>query len=529
VRHAQRHLAEVALSMARALLAALLFIASPAHAARYALLVGANEGPPDLPVLRYAERDATKMADVLERLGGVPPENIIVLRSPVAAELDRALASLAARMDAAEPNLLTFYYSGHADRAQLHLAHSTYAYGELKRALRALPVTLTIMLVDACRAGGLITAKGARVFAVDPGLALDDDAARVEGLAILTSSSVDEASQESDRLGGGVFTHQLVSGLSGAADANDDGRVTLTELQAHAYAQTLDFTSTTELVQHPAFAFDLRGHDDPVLTTLDAAARGALVFPTAGHYVVLESSGPRQLVSELTARAAANLLVRPGQYTVRRLTRDAAFEGRVVVAAGARAAVDPDQLQAIPYRHAIRKGYGLVHRAAWSIGLAAELTSPLLDSDGPLLAGALTAQLDVPAASLALRLRYAHGARDDGLFVSYDESLVGLDASAWHLFDVSAALGVGFGVRLGCDWLHQSFDAYGAAPPVDTTAPRVGSFARAELALGGSVALTLDVGVEVYLFAKAVGEATTTTTSSTLVGVTSLGLMVRVP
>ena len=64
-------------------------------------------------------------------------------------------------------------------------------------------------------------------------------AAEVRGHAYLTSSSADEAAQESDRIGGSFFTHFLVTGLRGAADADSDKRVTLDEAYRFAFDETL--------------------------------------------------------------------------------------------------------------------------------------------------------------------------------------------------------------------------------------------------------------------------------------------------
>ncbi|MFO0746544.1 MAG: caspase family protein [Myxococcota bacterium] len=467
---------------------------------RFALVIGTNEGAPDEPVLQFAERDAQRMAEVLQRQGGIAAEDIVLLQAPRAADVARALDALKTRMRGDEPSLLVFYYSGHADRTAFHLAHSTYAFAALKAAVRATAAELTIILVDACRAGGLISAKGARVVSAEPlGLAALDDGGPdpTTGLAILASSSQDEDAQESDRLRGGVFTHQLLGGLQGAADDSGDGAVTLTELRTYAYQQTLDFTASTEVVQHPAFAFDLAGHADPVMSWMDRETRGQLVFASPGHYVVSELGGEHQIVTELRVATRAAMALRPGAYRVRRLTSDTAAEGAVDVQAGGHAEVLADSLVPIPFRHAVRKGYGLAHRAAWSLGADAELAAPIFDDSGPLASGAVTAELDVADLALEGRLRYAHGSAGSA-FVALEHHLVGVDLGAYHLFDVGHH-GVGFGVRVGVDWLHQSIDTYGAAPVVDAVVPRVGSFARLELALGASVALTFDVGLDIYM------------------------------
>lgn len=72
--------------------------------------------------------------------------------------------------------------------------------------------------------------------------------------ATRSPSSADEAAQESDRIGGSFFTHALVSGMRGAADASGDGKITLTEAYRFAFEETLQRTAQTQFgSQHPAY------------------------------------------------------------------------------------------------------------------------------------------------------------------------------------------------------------------------------------------------------------------------------------
>ena len=49
---------------------------------RLALVAGTNDGGSDRVALRYAESDAEAMARVLEELGGVPREDIVLAFHP---------------------------------------------------------------------------------------------------------------------------------------------------------------------------------------------------------------------------------------------------------------------------------------------------------------------------------------------------------------------------------------------------------------------------------------------------------------
>ncbi len=143
------------------------FIALPTRAAdRFAIVVGANAGDADERPLLYAERDAQRMAETFARFGQVPSENTLLVLAPESADLDRALTAMRGRIaamtdDGSRP-VVFFYYSGHADAQALHLGGTRFAFGELKRRVAALGADVAVFIVDACRSGGIIRAKGAR-------------------------------------------------------------------------------------------------------------------------------------------------------------------------------------------------------------------------------------------------------------------------------------------------------------------------------------------------------------------------------
>ncbi len=233
------------MSASRALVLLSLLVAAPALAEtatvrRLALLVGVNDGGAERVRLRYAVSDARSFDKVLGELGGVSPADRRLLLETGRAGLVEALEELRARTQAARASgasrvEVLVYYSGHSDEEGLLLKGERMDYGELRRALEALPADVRIAVLDSCASGAFARAKGGArrpAFLVDSGNT-------VKGHAILTSSSEDETSQESDRLGGSYFTHHLVSGLRGAADTTHDGRVTLNEAYQFAFHETL--------------------------------------------------------------------------------------------------------------------------------------------------------------------------------------------------------------------------------------------------------------------------------------------------
>lgn len=263
--------------------AALLAVLPVAHAAesttpsglrveRFALVVGANDGGAQRARLRYAVQDATSVAEVLNDIGGVPWDHQQLLVEPDGPALESAIDALSEQVQQAEGEgvrtEVLVYYSGHSDEEGLLLGEGLFEYPRLKHALDTIPSDVRIAILDSCSSGALVRTKGGKhrpPFLVD-------SSTNVTGHAILTSSSANEASQESDKIGGSFFTHYLVSGLRGAADVTGDDRVTLNEAYDYAHDETLRRTENTlSGPQHANYDIDLAGSGDLVMTDLRQA------------------------------------------------------------------------------------------------------------------------------------------------------------------------------------------------------------------------------------------------------------------
>ncbi len=326
---------------------------------RFALLVSHTDGGAGTETLRFAERDARKVSDVLTQMGGFAPGDVVTVRSPDAPAVRAALTALEARVEAARrsgaPTLLLFYYSGHAGEGTLRLGDTRLPLAELQTTLRASQAGVRLAFLDACASGEVTRLKGGRAA---PPLVVDatPDAT---GYVVITSSRHDEASQESDDLRGSFFTHALVSGLRGAGDRNGDGAVTLNEAYEHAYHRTVSRTAETRGgTQHPTYSFDLRGDGAVVLTRLSGL--GTLEFGPAGpgSYLVFD---PNQdvVVAEVeqTAEAPQRVSLRPGVYLVKKRAEDAVLlESVVIPAGGGGTALDPARFTAVDFEDDVTKG-----------------------------------------------------------------------------------------------------------------------------------------------------------------------------
>jgi len=307
--------------------AALVLAAAPrSHAAepgpvtrRIALVVGANDGGDDRVKLRYAGSDARSLARVLVELGGLERSDEVVLLDPTQAELlagfTRAQARVQRARAAGERVQFLFYYSGHADERGLLLGPDRIDYARLRGLIHAVPAQVRLGMLDSCSSGAFVRTKGGRM---RPPLATASDAT-VEGHAFLSSSSAEEAAQESDRIGGSFFTHFLISGLRGAADVNRDRKITLNEAYRFAFDETLAGTETTRHgPQHAVYDIQLVGTGDLVMTDLRETSALLDIGSTIGGRVYIRDAAGN-LAAELYKGVGAgpvSLALEPGRYSV---------------------------------------------------------------------------------------------------------------------------------------------------------------------------------------------------------------------
>ncbi|MBN1204180.1 MAG: caspase family protein [Myxococcaceae bacterium] len=332
---------------------------TPVAVRRLALLVGVNDGGPERVRLRYATTDARAFAKVLGELGGVEAADQVLLLDTGRAGLMEGFARVrgmieSARTSGAHRVEVLLYYSGHSDDEALLLQGERVDYGELRRALASLPADVRIAVLDSCASGAFARRKGGSprpAFLVDVG-------SQVKGHAILTSSSADEASQESDRVGGSFFTHHLISGLRGAADVTRDGRVTLNEAYQFAFHETLARTERTQGgPQHPAYDMELAGTGDLVMTDLRATSAGlVLTQELEGRFFVRDEAGG--LVVELlkVPGRPTELGLAPGRYQVRRELNGAVSEANFLLAEGQRTPVTPGEFASVLSEATVSRG-----------------------------------------------------------------------------------------------------------------------------------------------------------------------------
>lgn len=332
--------------------------AASAEELRYALIVGNNSAPPSangdrLAPLAFADDDAFAFYELRRELGDqavllAAPDDDTRRRyarsapaaaPPTEAALDQAVARLAAQMRserrAGRTQVLSFFYSGHGALGEDGQSALTLLDGLLTRrallekVLDRIPADVVHLSIDACHAEDLVRARDAstRVVAlsredVDDYLAQSTLARHPNvGMALANSRSGD--AHEWDAYQSGVFTHQLISALRGAADVNGDGRVEYSELGAFLAAANREVEDPRARLKalvrppaaHPHAAItDFSGGPAVARLTGITAARDAFSVEDGTGYRLVE--GRPELGFTMTVALPANrtLFLRRGEH-----------------------------------------------------------------------------------------------------------------------------------------------------------------------------------------------------------------------
>jgi hypothetical protein len=254
----------------------------------YVIAIGNNappsDGDGDLAVLHYADDDAAAFytftrdlavhATLLTVLDTESQRRYASLaeiaRPPTLSELRNVVRWHRTRFEedrrAGHDPVLLFFYSGHGSRAEGKPPSLALLDGALTQAvlyeeiLAALPARYVHLIVDACHAEAIVRPRDAQAETVD--LSRDEREAFAERStlarfphvgAIIAAASAAQA-HEWDVYQMGVFSHELLSGLRGAADVNGDHRIEYSELSAFLTAanrEVSDPRARLAIVVHP--------------------------------------------------------------------------------------------------------------------------------------------------------------------------------------------------------------------------------------------------------------------------------------
>jgi hypothetical protein len=339
----------------------------------HVLAIGHNGLPssgvdPRLQELRYADDDAAAFARFARDLGG----RVIVLsnfdadtaqrfpglagqvRAPLRDELRRAVKDLNVsferdRSTGVEPVVLVTY-SGHGVVAEGAPPALVLADGELTQqalyaeVLGALKARYVHLIVDACHAEAIVRPRDAQAETVKLDASeIHSTLARVtlQGLphvGALIAASASAQAHEWDAWQQGVFTHEVLSGLRGAADVNGDLKVEYSEMAAFLSAANREVRDRAARVR-PVLAAPAGTPRAPIVD-LGRAKGSAFLVGHAGRVGGLWVEGDDGLrIADLRNEPHhyMRLLVPSGR---RLFVRSDRAEAEVTVPAGARVSLD---------------------------------------------------------------------------------------------------------------------------------------------------------------------------------------------
>src|SRR5882757_1343621 len=374
-------------------------VADPSARASFALIIGVNKSvDADAPLLRYADDDAARYLDLFRALGArsyvltrldentrrMHQQVAAEAEAPVSAEYAKAIESLASDIrQARQRNVKTvvyFVYAGHGNVRDGHgyitLEDARIDGAQLEaEVLTKINADQTHFIVDACYSYFLAIGRGPggerhelHGFTELGGLAARDSV----GLLLSTSSA--KESHEWSGFQAGVFSHEVRSGLYGAADADGDGQVSYREIAAfidRANAGIANERYRSEVFAHPPKSSD-------VLIDLRDNARPRIEVPASlgGRYFLEDGRGVRVADFHNDDRQPT-YLVKPsnsGRLYLHRLGNEAEFVIPTDIDAVSLAALTPEEphsgsrgatndafenLFALPFSNRVVQGFAL--------------------------------------------------------------------------------------------------------------------------------------------------------------------------
>ncbi len=219
----------------------------------------------------YANTDAQAFYDYATRALGVPPENIKLLLDTDADQVDiyRALRNwLPVKVNKDKTDVYVFY-SGHglpsADGRSLYLLphgadrdlidKTAISQQEIVASIKAARPKAVTMFIDSCYSGQ--TRTGETLLASARPLALKSQASAFPPeFTVISAATPDQLSWSSADLKHGIFSFYLMKGMEGDADINQDGKITMSEMQEYLTDNVAKQAMRNGRTQHPQLIGD---------------------------------------------------------------------------------------------------------------------------------------------------------------------------------------------------------------------------------------------------------------------------------
>lgn len=258
--------------------------------------------------LQFAAADARAIATTLQRQGEGPlyRETRTLVLTDEEVTRERILDSLERFLGQAGPDdVAVIFVAGHG--VQDPVSGSYYFlpfpataqnlvstgvrmsdFDEMVRVVRH-NVRAVVVMLDTCHAGALRVASPSLVASDDPTARLSAG----EGFFLLAATKAGEDSKEEPDLGHGAFTYALLEGLQGAADADGDGLLSVSDLFGYVARRVPQLTGGEQHPYHKEEGTDLAF----TAVTRDVVALAAAPLAAAPTVETLAPAGARVAVT----------------------------------------------------------------------------------------------------------------------------------------------------------------------------------------------------------------------------------------
>jgi len=228
------------------------FSSSTAPSKVWAVIIGVSSYN-HMPTLKFTDDDAYRMyAFMKSPEGGALSDDRLRILIDEDATRNNILTNLNDVFSRAGSNdLVMLYFSGHGLQGSFlpndfDGFNNKVLHEEINQIFRNSRAKYKICIADACHSGSLLAMKGTTTAknALEKYYTTLSQAA--PGTALILSSKSNETSLESSGLRQGVFSHFLIKGLKGEADANFDKIVTIQELYNYTESNVRSYTGNRQ-------------------------------------------------------------------------------------------------------------------------------------------------------------------------------------------------------------------------------------------------------------------------------------------
>lgn len=204
----------------------------------YVMSIGVSKYADSNNNLSQTTKDAKSFRDIMN----IHTDKITLLTSRYA-NRDNILKKLNSLSKLAkEDDKLIIFYSGHGYPGGIYPYDEPVSYQEINDILKCSKAKEKICIFNACHTGSISDVKKEMATYKAPSSG---------NIIYIMSSRADEFSYEHPIAGHCIFTTGMLKGLRGKADANNDKKITVSELFNYVYNDVVHTTASLDLSQHP--------------------------------------------------------------------------------------------------------------------------------------------------------------------------------------------------------------------------------------------------------------------------------------